>query len=252
VADLERVQSLHRLFFALAGTRNTEHLDFKEGKPSPRYKHRLLEVFDECAHLGYSPTIQKHFSLASGYGIQGVFVFQDFSQLFDLYGRNESITSNCDVKVASAPNSIETAEYLSRVLGMETREKKVGAEHGIIPKGGHKQRHSFGRALLTPDECARLPRDRSLILRNGFPPILGDKVPYFEVPLLFQRTQVPPPNTDRIPFTGERWWAGLNRSVPARKIPPKPSVTVEKSAPPKSRKPGKGKDANKQIDLFDR
>ena len=208
VADLERVQTLHRLFFTLAGTRNTEHLDYRDGKPTPRCKHPLLEVFDECFHLGYTSVIPKHFSLAAGYGIYGLFVFQDLSQLFELYGRNESITSNCDVKVAFAPNNLETAAHLSKLLGVETREKEVRGDMGR--KGGTKQ--TLGRPLLTPDECARLPRDKSIILRNGFPPILGDKLPYYKIPELLERSRIPSPPSDKLPPHGARWFEAATKA----------------------------------------
>jgi type IV secretion system protein VirD4 len=194
VADLERVQAIHRLLFTLAGVRNTEHLDFEDGLPKAKYKHKLLEVFDECAHLGYTPVIQKQFSLASGFGIQGMFVFQDFSQLFDLYGRNESITSNCDVKITFAPNNLQTSDYISRLLGNETREKEDFTKGIFLNKQNNK--HSFARALLTPDECSRLPKDKSIVIRNGFSPILGDKVPYYQVRELLERTKIAPAKSD--------------------------------------------------------
>lgn len=208
VADLERVQAIHRLLFTLAGVRNTEHLEFNNGLPAPKYKHRLLEVFDECAHLGYSPEIQKQFSLASGFGIQGMFVFQDFSQLFDLYGRNESITSNCDVKVTFAPNNLQTSEHISRILGNETREQSDSVG-GIFSKRQNKQKYSFARALLTPDECARLSQDKSIIIKNGHPPILGDKVPYYLIRDLAVRTKISPPKSETIPSKEPLWFEKL-------------------------------------------
>ena len=232
VADLERVQSLHRLFFTLAGTRNTEHLSFENGKPTPLYKHPLLEVFDECAHLGYSPVIQKHFSLASGYGIRGLFVFQDFSQLFDLYGRNESITSNCDVKVAFAPNNLETASYLSKLLGTETREKKT--------------KHTFARPLLTPDECSRFSREKSIIIRNGHRPIMGDKVPYYEVPEFVRRTKIPTPRSGKIISKATRWWERFEREEDKEASLPK----TRQVKPRRKSKKSKATINDNQIDLF--
>lgn len=208
VADLERVQSIHRLLFTLSGVRNTEHLEFNNGLPTPKYKHRLLEVFDECAHLGYSPEIQKQFSLASGFGIQGMFVFQDFSQLFDLYGRNESITSNCDVKVAFAPNNLQTSDHISKILGNETREQTDSAG-GLFSKKQSKQKYFFARALLTPDECARLAHNKSIIFKNGHPPVLGDKVPYYLIRELAVRTNIPPPKSDTIHSKEPLWFEKL-------------------------------------------
>ena len=232
VADLERVQTLHRLFFTLAGTRNTEHLDYRDGRPTPRCKHPLLEVFDECFHLGYTSVIPKHFSLAAGYGIYGLFVFQDLSQLFELYGRNESITSNCDVKVAFAPNNLETAAHLSKLLGVETREKEVHPEIGRKSAGS---RQTLGRPLLTPDECARLPREKSIILRNGFPPILGDKLPYYKMPELRERSRIPPPQSDKLPPSGPRWFESAAKAC--EESPETPRVEIARTTPMKKRKP---------------
>ena len=243
VADLERVQTLHRLFFTLAGTRNTEHLDYRDGRPTPRCKHRLLEVFDECFHLGYTSVIPKHFSLAAGYGIYGLFVFQDLSQLFELYGRNESITSNCDVKVAFAPNNLETASHLSKLLGVETREKEVHEEMGR--KRAPKQ--TLGRPLLTPDECARLPRDKSIILRNGFPPILGDKLPYYKIPELRERSRIPPPPSDKLPPSEARWFESIT------KAPQESPETLQQEtarATPVPKRKQEPKSEAKQISMF--
>lgn len=238
VADLERVQPLHRLFFTLAGTRNTEHLDFKDGRPVPSYKHPLLEVFDECAHLGYTPVIQRHFSLASGFGIQGMFVFQDFSQLFELYGRNESITSNCDVKVAFAPNNIETAGYLSKLLGTETREKKDSQDAGFVGRRNKSSKQSLGRPLLTPDECARLPKDKSIIIRNGFPPILGDKVPYYEIPELLRRSRIEAPESDKLLPRDPYWIKRLAPKASSREA----AKTSEAAEKPKVSRPTRSRE----------
>ncbi len=253
VADLERVQPLHRLFFTLAGTRNTEHLSFENGKPLPAYKHPLLQIFDECAHLGYTPTIQKHFSLASGYGIYGLFVFQDFSQLFELYGRNESITSNCDVKIAFAPNNLETASYLSKLLGNETREKKAGFFDDFLNKKGAKPKQSLGRPLLTPDECFRLPREKSIILRNGFPPILGEKLPYFKIPELLERTKVPPPPSDKLTRKETAWFVISQPKESGEKLVATASLAPERDVSQttrQSRKKQIPKNAAQQIELL--
>lgn len=227
VADLERVKTLHRLFFTLSGLRNTETLDFVNGLPTPKYKHRLLEVFDECAHLGYSPEIQKQFSLASGYGIQGMFVFQDYSQIFALYGRSESITSNCDVKISFGPNSMETANPLSQHLGKQTVEKESVSNFNSFSLKQQVNKDFVGRDLLTPDECLRFSQKKSIIMKNGCPPILGDKVPYFRILRFNDATKIPAPPSDRIVPIGLRWYESM-----AHDFPPAP-VEV---APPKRRR----------------
>jgi len=250
VADLERVQPLHRLFFTLAGTLNTEHLDFCEGKPAPKYKHRLLEVFDECAHLGYTPVIQKHFSLASGFGIYGLFVFQDLSQLFELYGRNESITSNCDVKVAFAPNNLETANHLSKLLGTETRQKRGAQTKALLGPSGRAINHSVARALLTPDECSRLPREKSVVLKNGYPPILGDKIPYFEIPELLARSKMAPPVSDKIVSSKPHWSLALDSKSNTINNHHKKKRSSGKKMSPSKETSRRSATESVQVDLF--
>jgi len=41
-------------------------------------------------------------------------ITQDIRQIVDAYGNNESIVSNCHVRIAFAPNQFETAELLSQ------------------------------------------------------------------------------------------------------------------------------------------
>lgn len=148
-----------------------------------------------------------------------MFVFQDFSQLFDLYGRNESITSNCDVKITFAPNNLQTSDYISRLLGNETIEDDNSAK-GLFPKKQNFH-HCVARALLTPDECSRLPKNKSIILRNGFAPIMGDKVPYYLVNELVERTRITPAMSERIVSKQARWFEAIGQ---VEKIPEKTTV----------------------------
>ncbi len=46
-----------------------------------------------------------------------------------------------------------------------------------------------GRPLLAPDEVARLPEDRLLVLPLGHAPILGQRVPYFRDPEMASRVE---------------------------------------------------------------
>ena len=46
------------------------------------------------------------------------------SQLWGAYGKDESVLSNCHVRIALAPNRVETAEWLSRMCGTATVVKE--------------------------------------------------------------------------------------------------------------------------------
>jgi len=108
-SDLTRVRPLVRLLINQIGRRLTERMDFEEGRHTPRYRHRLLLMLDEFASLGRLDFFQTQLSYRPGYGIKAFLIVQDLSQLYAAYGRDESIISNCDIRVAYAPNKVETA-----------------------------------------------------------------------------------------------------------------------------------------------
>jgi len=124
-SDLTRVRPLVRLLINQIGRRLTERMDFEEGRPTPRYRHRLLLMLDEFATLGRLEFFQTQLSYLPGYGIKAFLIVQDLSQLYAAYGRDESIVSNCDLRVAYAPNKVETARLLSDMAGAMTVHKET-------------------------------------------------------------------------------------------------------------------------------
>ena len=50
----------------------------------------------------------------AGCGLMAYLITQDIRQIVDAYGPNESIVSNCHVRIAFSPDQIETADLLSR------------------------------------------------------------------------------------------------------------------------------------------
>ena len=90
-------------------------------------------------------------------------ICQDKAQLDAAYGKDESVTSNCHVTVAYAPNKVETAKYLSDRLGVTTvikEQESVSFQGGVgifAKKSVTKSQQEVQRAVLTPDEIMRLP-----------------------------------------------------------------------------------------------
>jgi len=137
---------------------------------------RLLLMLDEFPALGRLDFFQSSLSYAAGYGIKAYLIAQDLSQLYAAYGHNESIVSNCAVRVAYAPNKIETAKMLSEMAGMAT----VRHEHRTYSDSRSTvSEPSIQRPLITPDETMRLPEDVALIFAPGSPPIYGSKIRYY-------------------------------------------------------------------------
>ncbi len=211
-SDLGRMRPLLRLLINQIGRRLTEKMDFEDGHQVARYRHRLLLMLDEFATLGRLDFFQTQLSYLPGYGIKAFLIVQDLSQLYAAYGHDESIISNCHVRVAHAPNKVETARLLSDMAGSTTVHKEIRTYTGnrLNPVLMHvmASEQESHRPLLTPDEAMRLPDDATLIFTAGARPILGRKLRYYEHDEFVERARIPAPEAaDRIPK--RQWdWTG--------------------------------------------
>ena len=102
--------------------RLTERMDF-QGSAQKKNRHRLLFLIDEFPSLKRMELFADALSYMAGYGLKAYLITQDIRQILDQYGANESIVSNCHVRVAYAPNQLETAEVLSKMTGTKTIQK---------------------------------------------------------------------------------------------------------------------------------
>ncbi|NDV26908.1 type IV secretory system conjugative DNA transfer family protein [Desulfovibrio sp. JC010] len=207
-SDIDRLRPLVRLILNIVLRRLTEEMEFSGGQVKANYKHRLLLMLDEFTSLGKMEIFERALAFMAGYGIKAYIIVQDLAQLQSAYGKEESIMSNCHLRIAYAPNKIETAEVLSKMSGKTTIIQKKTSLSGT--RNGHMNRASVSiseakRALLTPDECMRLPgaeKDRHgkitkagdmLIFPAGFAPIYGRQILFFLDPEFLERSMIPAP-----------------------------------------------------------
>lgn len=210
-ANLARFSSLLRILVTQITTILADELKFKDGRAEGVYKHRLLLMLDEFPALGSMPVFEKALAFIAGYGLKAYLITQDIAQLQRVYTREESIISNTHLQIAYAPNKIETAEYLSKMLGQTTIIKKTKSKS--VNKGISTYSQSIqeqGRSLLNPDEVMRLRgplKDENgnmlapgqMIIRvAGFAPILGTQMMYFKDPTFSRRSKIPAPNESDI------------------------------------------------------
>ncbi|TAN16228.1 MAG: conjugal transfer protein TraG [Rhizobiaceae bacterium] len=121
-SDKIRLRPLIRLMFTMVANRLTEKIVF-EGAEQKRNRHRLLVLIDEFPSLNRMEIFADALSYMAGYGLKAYLITQDIRQVVDAYGHNESIVSNCHVRIAFAPNQVETAELLSKMTGTQTVQK---------------------------------------------------------------------------------------------------------------------------------
>ena len=210
-SDKIRLRPLMRLIFTMIVNRLTEKLDF-QGAEQLRNKHRLLFLIDEFPSLKRMEIFADALSYMAGFGLKAYLITQDIRQIVDEYGHNESIVSNCQVRVAFAPNQYDTAELLSKMTGTQTIRKASFNFSGsrMSPMLNHVSTHmdEIERPLMTPDEIMRLrpPKKEStghqekiiapgdmLIFVSGYSPIYGTQMLYFADPILRSRAEIPPP-----------------------------------------------------------
>lgn len=208
-SDKDRLKPLFRLMINQILRTLTGEMKFKEGRSIKHYKHRLLLMLDEFPSLGRLDIFQESLAFIAGYGIKAYLIAQDKDQLIAHYGRHESITSNCHIKIAYAPNKASTASELSEMLGVTTvinpNESKSGKKGLFSQKSYTTSESETARKLMTPDETMRLPgaiKDElgnikkagdMLIFVAGFRPIYGKQILYFLDPVLSERARVAPP-----------------------------------------------------------
>lgn len=213
-SDKDRLKPLIRLVINQILRRLTEHMEFKNGTSVKHYRHRLLLMIDEFPSLGKLAVFQESLAFMAGYGLKAYLIIQDLSQLYDAYGKDEAILSNCHVQIAYAPNKVETAEWLSKKCGVTTIIKKnvsASGKPGILQQRQYSESYQeTQRPLLTLDECQRLPGPKKdangliteagdmLIFVAGFPPVYGRQILYFTDSTFIARARLEPPNeTDR-------------------------------------------------------
>ena len=116
-SDKIRLRPLIRLMFTMVVNRLTERWSSKA--PTKANQHQLLLLIDEFPSLNRMEIFADALSYMAGYGLKAYLITQDIRQIVDAYGQNESIVSNCHVRIAFAPNQVETAELLSKMTGTQ-------------------------------------------------------------------------------------------------------------------------------------
>jgi type IV secretion system protein VirD4 len=208
--DKDRMRPLMRLIInQLVRVLLRPEITYREGRPVRPHRHRLLLMLDEFPSYGKLEVFQEALAYIAGYGIKAYLIAQDIAQLWGAYGRDESIVSNCHIRIAYAPNKIETAEWLSRMAGMATIVKEditqSGGRFSVLLKTVSKTFHQVSRPLATADEILRLkaplkiksdiitePGDM-LVFVAGHAPIFGTQSLYFRDPVFLARASLPPP-----------------------------------------------------------
>lgn len=224
--NADRMRPLARLLLTQIVLSLADRMEYdKTGRSKTVHKHRLLLMLDEFPTLGKLEVFESALAYIAGYGLKSYLITQDVQQLYKAYSNFESIISNCHVRVAYAPNKVETAEWMSKMTGQTTvineQITTSGKRFGAVLEQVSRSYQEVQRPLMTPDEIMRLPGPRKdakgdiieagemLVFVAGHPPIKGRQILYFKDPTFSARSKIQPPEgSDRVrqpePVVGEQ------------------------------------------------
>jgi type IV secretion system protein VirD4 len=206
-SDLSRTRPLVRLLLNQACRRLTERMDFAQGRGRGTGKHPLLLMLDEFPALGKLQFFQESLAYLAGYDIRAMLITQDLSQHQGVYGKQESITANCHVRIAFAANKPETADLLSQMAGdTSVPHEQISYRGGGLVRDRSVTQQEVRRRLLTPDEAMRIDPDHEVMFVAGQQPIYARKLRYFADKELLRRAATQSPvSSDRLGPTRCSW-----------------------------------------------
>lgn len=202
-SDVARTMPLMRLILNQILSRLTESMDFTQGINGAADRHPLLLMLDEFPQFGRLAFFEKALAYIAGYGIRAYLISQDLTQLYAEYGHQQTIIANCHVRTAYAPNTYETAQHLSQLLGDKTvviqQKNYSGRRLEVFLKNVSTHEHEVRRSLLNPDELMRLPENKAIIFKTGVAPIDGQKIIYYQDRVFNERSKIVAPSaSDRL------------------------------------------------------
>lgn len=196
--EMIRLKPFVRIFFYLLLHHLTAELrDASQGWAQRREGgRRVLLLMDEFPMLGNMRLFHQTLPVMAGYGIKVLLAAQDIAQIYRVYGKEESITSNCAVQVAFAPNRTETAKWISERSGVRTvyRQQRTYTGNRFAWYLPHviASEQEAKRELVTEDEAMRLPDTKQFLFVRGVP-FLTHKIRHYLDVDLHQRSLIPAP-----------------------------------------------------------
>lgn len=202
-SDIARLRPLIRLMINQFCKRLTETLVYETQNQNekavrvlkPR-RHRLLLLMDEFPVLGKLEFFETSLAYMAQYGLKAMLISQSVNQLVKEYTEHNSIVDNCHIRIFHAPNTQQTADLISKMLGQMTAKNKHknygGSRFGLFLGHLTEAEQQTGRPLLTAGEVKQLGDDKQLVFVTNVPPILCAKIKYYEDPNLSLRQEIPP------------------------------------------------------------
>lgn len=198
--NLDRMAPLLNLFFQQMIDLNTRQLP----EHNAALKYQCLIVADEFTAMGKIQVLSKGISYIAGYGLRMLPIIQSPMQVVEVYGEHaaETFTTNHALQIVFPPKASETktAEAISKWLGDQT-VKAVSESKRKAMFARRERSESVSeqrRALMLPQEITSLGKGAELVIVEDCPPILAQRVRYYQDPVFVDRLKSVAPSLGKL------------------------------------------------------
>ena len=133
-------------------------------------------MMDEFANVALPDDFCSLLSTMRSREISCMIIIQNLAQIKALFKDTwETIPGNSDTLIFLGGNEQGTHEYVSKLLGKATIEKRSSGETRGRQGSSSRNYDVLGRELFTPDEVRKLDNKKCLIFIRGIDPIIDDK-----------------------------------------------------------------------------
>ena len=201
-ADIGQLGVLLRLFFNQLFEANTDVLP--EADRSIKYRCHVL--LDEFTSIPAMKAFAKATGFARGFGLHFSFVVQSKNQVREEYkGQGEaSLLENVGVEIVFGTNDHLLTKEASERAGFDTVRAVTRSAPRFMSfiraKNHTENTHDHRRALLLPQEVARLPAGRELMFRAAVPPFLLNRIVWYK-DAAFRHLERKPPELPVVRYT---------------------------------------------------
>jgi type IV secretion system protein VirD4 len=193
-ADLGQLGVLLRLFFTQLFEANTDVLPEQDDT----IRHKCHVLLDEFTSIPAMRPLAKAAGFAAGFGLRFSFVVQSKNQVREEYkGQGEaSLLENVGAEIIFGTNDPQLCKEASERAGYDTVEALSRSMPRwmawLRPDRQSETASLQKRALLLPQEVARMPACQELVFRSSVPAFLLDKLRWYDDPAFARLKRWPP------------------------------------------------------------
>ena len=145
----------------------------QQAENSPELALHARFLIDECANIGKIPNLQEYLATCRKYKISIVPIFQSFSQIIKVYGKEDanSIIANCDTTLFLGGVDSDTLKIVCDRLGKETvKSLSTGKSNGGRNRSASQNIQNVGRELMSRIQVEQMSNSECIVLIRALKP----------------------------------------------------------------------------------